>query len=385
MIMTNRFCFKHIHNAYFYYLLKESCCLSAKLILSILLLSVLCSCTWLQGLSTPKPQVIDLLLEQKNYNNVLAVVDAQLARSLDEPQKDYWLSVRERVTTESAIFQQEQVQRLTRLARRNEWQTANIEQDFLQQHLPSNEVLDNVFSEVNLQRQQYIDGLTLSLAKLEAQHLPKTLEFYERLYKANAEDVVALRRWQQEKEKRERLMVTVKMYAAIAEAEQQYAVALEHLRSIQRLEDSPEILSQIKRLRSLLLEQQKQKIARSNSSALSKSQQQQLLDYDAAMNQQQWLEAKTILTKMLKQRPGDKALLDEQQQLTESIGLEIERATALGEAYYSEGNIEYALTAWQAALPLDANNSHLLTNIERAQRILDKVKALKEGGANDIR
>jgi len=385
MIMTNSFSFKRVHNAYFYYPLKGFFCLSAKLILSILLLSILCSCTWLQGLSTPKPLAIDLLLEQKNYNEVLALVDIQLARSLEKTEKDYWLSVRERATLEASAFQLDKVQRLKRLARRNEWQTATIEQDFLQQNLPNNETLENVFADIDEQRQQYIDGLMLGLAKLEAQHLPKTLAFYERLYKANAEDVVALGRWQQEKEKRERLMVTVKMYAAMAEAEQQYAVALEHLHSIQRLEDSPEILSQIKRLRSLLLEQQKQTIARSNSSALSKSQQQQLLDYDAAMSQQQWLEAKTILTKMLKQRPGDKALLDEQQQLTESIGLEIERATALGEAYYSEGNIEYALTAWQAALPLDANNSHLLTNIERAQRILDKVKALKEGGANDIR
>ncbi len=385
MLTTNRFYFKLTHITGFYYRSKHACCLSVKLMQSVLLLSILCSCTWLQGLSTPKPQTIELLLEQKNYNEVLAVVDTQLARSLDEQERNYWVSVRDQASTESAVFQQEQIPRLKRLARRNEWQTANIEQDFLQRHLPNNEVLDSTFTEVDLQRQQYIDGLTLGLARLEAQHLPKTLRFYERLHKADAQDVVALRRWQQEKEKRDRLMVTVKTYAAIAETEQQYTLALEHWRSIQRLEDSPEILSQIKRLRSLLLEQQKQKVARSNSSALSKKQQQQLLDYDAAINQQQWLNAKNILTKMLKQRPGDKTLLNEQRQLTESIVLEIERATALGEAYYSEGNIEYALTAWQAALPLAPNDSHLLANIERAQRILDKVKALKEGGANDIR
>ena len=88
---------------------------------------------------------------------------------------------------------------------------------------------------------------------------------------------------------------------------------------------------------------------------------------------------------MLKQRPGDKALLDEQQRLADSLVIEVARATALGEAYYSEGNIEYALTAWQAALPLAPSDAQLLANIERAQRILDKVKTLREGGSNENR
>ena len=356
-----------------------------RFIVVTLLLTTLCSCTWLQGLSTPKPQQISLLLEQKNFNAVLVIVDTQLEKNLEQHDKDYWLAVREQASVEAATFQQEQLPRLKRLARRNEWQTVNIEQGFLRQHLPSNKVLDDLFTDVDQQRQQYIDELTLGLAKLEAQHLPQTLTFYERLYKANADDVVTLRRWQQEKDKRDRLIAMVKAYAAIAETEQAYSLALGHLRSIQRLEDSPAILSEIKRLRSLLLEQQKQQIVRSNSSALSQQQQQQLVDYDTAIEQQQWLIAKEILSAMLQQRPGDKALLDQQQQLNDSLLLEIERATALGEAYYSEGNIEYALTAWQAALPLAPNDSQLLANIERAQRILDKVKALKEGGTIDKR
>lgn len=356
-----------------------------KLMVAALLLTTLCSCSWLQGLSTPKPEAINLLLEQKNFNEVLAIVDTQLDRSLEAQDKDYWLAVREQATVEAAAFQQEQAKRLKRLARRNNWQAVNVEQDFLRQNLPFNKVLDDLFADVDQQRQRHIDDLTLGLAKLEAQHLPQTLRFYEHLYKVRAGDVVALKRWQHEKEKQDRLIAMVKTYAAIAEAEKEYSLALGHLRSIQRLEDSPVILNDIKRLRSLLLELQKQQIARSNSSALSQQQQQQLVDYHTAIEQQQWLVAKAILSAMLKQRPGDNALLDEQQQLSDSLLVEIERATALGEAYYSEGNIEDALTAWQAALPLAPNDSHLLANIERAQRILDKVKALKEGGTNDIR
>ncbi|MDB2410413.1 hypothetical protein N9W57_07315 [Pseudomonadales bacterium] len=63
----------------------------------------------------------------------------------------------------------------------------------------------------------------------------------------------------------------------------------------------------------------------------------------------------------------------------------MERATAQGEVYYSEGNIEAALIAWQAVLPLAPNDAQLLANIERAQRILDKVKTLKQGDPNENR
>ena len=157
------------------------------------------------------------------------------------------------------------------------------------------------------------------------------------------------------------------------------------MRSIQRLDDSAVILNQIKRLRTLLAEQQKQRVALSNSSQLSKKQQQQLLDYDEAIAQQQWFEAKAILAAMLKQRPGDKSLIDEQQRLADQLVSEVEQATAQGEVYYSEGNIEAALIAWQAVLPLAPKDAQLLANIERAQCILDKVKTLKQSDPNENR
>ena len=382
MLTINGFCFSRRCTRSLSGLLRF---IVVKLITVMCVLTLLCGCTWLKTLSTPKPQEIDALLSQRHYNEVLAVAEQQLARALDTEQKNYWQAIVQRVTTEAATFQQEQLPRLKRLARRNEWDKANIEQRFLQQHLPTNEALSELFTYVDSQRQQHIDSLTRSLAKLEAKHLPQTLRLYERLFQADPSDANALSRLQQERDKRDRLMMAVKTYAAMAEAEQEYGLALEYLRSIQRLEDSPEILSQIKRLRLLLAEQKKQQIARSNNSELSSRQQQQLLNYDTAINQQQWLEAKAILAAMLKQRPGDKDLLDEQQRLADSLVVEVARATALGEAYYSEGNIEYALSAWQAALPLAPSNAQLLANIERAQRILDKVKTLKQGGSNENR
>jgi hypothetical protein len=62
------------------------------------------------------------------------------------------------------------------------------------------------------------------------------------------------------------------------------------------------------------------------------------LDYDEVLAQQQWFEAKAILAAMLKQRPGDKSLIEEQQRLADQLVSEVERATAQGEVYYSEGN-----------------------------------------------
>ena len=344
----------------------------------------LSSCTWINALSTPKPKAIESLLAQRHYNEVLDIAGRQLSRSLSLEKASYWQSINDKATTEAAAFQQEQTQRLKRLARRNEWAKANVEQQFLQRHLPPNPQLSNLFILVDRQRRQHIDGLTRSLAKLEIKYLPQTLELYERLFEASPDDT-ALDFVRQERLKRDRIVLVVKDYAAEAEAQQQYGLALDYMRSIQRLDDSAVILNQIKRLRTLLAEQQKQRVALSNSSQLSKKQQQQLLDYDEAIAQQQWFEAKAILAAMLKQRPGDKSLIDEQQRLADQLVSEVEQAAAQAEVYYSEGNIEAALIAWQAVLPLAPKDAQLLANIERAQRILDKVKTLKQSDPNENR
>ena len=363
-------------------------CCSTKVMAEALLfvsLMILSSCTWINTFSTPKPKAIESLLAQRHYNEVLEITGRQLSRSLSAEQASYWQSIDDKATTEAAAFQQEQTQRLNRLARRNDWAKANVEQQFLQRHLPPNPQLSDLFIAVDRQRKQYIDGLTRSLAKLEIKYLPQTLKLYERLFEASPDDASALDHLQQERLKRDRIVLVVKDYAAKAEAQQQYGLALDYMRSIQRLDDSAVILNQIKRLRTLLAEQQKQRVALSNSSQLSKKQQQQLLDYDEALAQQQWFEAKAILAAMLKQRPGDKSLIEEQQRLADQLDSEVERATAQGEVYYSEGNIEAALIAWQAVLPLAPNDAQLLANIERAQRILDKVKTLKQGDPNENR
>lgn len=363
MLLTTRFVYRRL----------------GKLFAVALLVFLSSACTWLANLSVPAADKVDSLLEQHQYNSLLMLADTQLKKSLDPEQLSYWQSVSERSKSGAAQYQLDQLAAIKKMMRRNDWHQANTQVNLLKQHLPANDTLDQFLQKFDTERQSHIDALARSLVKLESKHLPQTLPLYERLFHADLENATALERLQRERDKRDRIIQAMQGYATQAERQQEYGLALNYIRTIQRFDDSPAVLADIKRLRALQAEQQKQIIASGKDKVLSKAEKQQLSDYGLALKDEQWLEAKDILDKMLKQRPGNGELLGQKTYLAEVFADEVAQAKELGESYYSTGNIEAALSIWNHALPMAPGDIQLTGNIERAQRILEKVKTLKEG------
>jgi len=106
--------------------------------------------------------------------------------------------------------------------------------------------------------------------------------------------------------------------------------------------------------------------------------QKQLNEYGRALVNEQWLQARAVLDALLKARPRDSELLGQDTYLKEVFAKQVDEAKKSGEQLYSSGEIEQALELWRAVLPMAPDDAQLTGNIERAQRILSKVKALKE-------
>ena len=349
-----------------------------KYFLLLLLVHLVQACVWLDNLSYNEEKIA-ALMEEQQFREVLAVATERSART-DEPDKQaYWQQVIEQASDGAQQYQQEQSVRLKQMMRRNDWAEANRTVVTLKQKLPPSEDLNDLLEAFESERQRYVGALSRSLVKLEAKHLPQTLSLYERLFKAEPENSAALTRLQQERDKRDRLIQAMSLYARDAESQQEYGLALNYVRTIQRFDDSERVLAEVKRLRGLLAEQQKQLADAGQSAVLSSEQKQQLAQYGVALSKEQWLTAKQLLDAMLKERPSDGELLGQQTYLAEVFSREVERAKELGESYYSTGNIERALAIWRAALPMAPDDGQLNGNIERAQRILNKVKTLKQG------
>ena len=353
--------------------------------LPLLLLQYLWACSVLASFTGASPEKIESLMQQHRYQAVLSLAAARLEKlpeNSDKPaaieKRAYWQSVSNKANAAATHYQSEKATELKQLLRRNEWDIANREVALLRENLPANPELDTLLLEFDSERQRYVDALSRSLVKLEAKHLPQTLSLYERLFKAEPENSGALTRLQQERDKRDRLIQAMSQYARKAEAQQEYGLALNYLRNIQRFEDSQPVLDQVKRLRSLLANQKKQQADSDKLRELSSAQKQQLVEYGEALNEEQWLRARLLLDDMLEQRPSDGELLGQQTYLNHVFSREVARAKELGESFYSTGSIEKALSIWNAALPMAPDDGQLKGNIERAQRILEKVKILKQ-------
>lgn len=355
-----------------------------KLPLLLLLILTLLSgygCSVINSFAVPNQQKITSMLEQHQYKNVLLVTEKQLAKQLEPDTLEYWQSIDQQVKTAAAEFEQSKASELKQLMRRNEWAQANKEIAFLNQNLPASESLDALFAEFDSERSGYLDALSRSLVKLEAKLLPQTLPLYERMFKAQPDNAAALTRLQQERDKRDRVLSSMRAYAEQAESQKEFGLALNYFRTIQRFDDSPQVLEDVKRLRGLLARQQKALIASDKLRELTTAQKQKLADYGAALSKQEWIAAKSLLDDMLKQRPSDGELLGQKTYLAEVFATEVTRAKELGESFYSTGNIEQALSIWKAALPMSPDDVQLTGNIERAERILEKVKTLKQSGS----
>jgi len=56
----------------------------------------------------------------------------------------------------------------------------------------------------------------------------------------------------------------------------------------------------------------------------------------------------------------------------------VNQGIELGRKLYSQGQVEQALAVWNKLRDLDPDNENLLSHIDRAERVLEKVKKLRE-------
>ena len=359
--------------------------------LSLVLLALLfTACSTLESLVTPKQVRAERLLEQQQYASVLAMsqqeveaLEARVARAAEPSAEllqrlEQWRALDASARSRANEYQAQAFADLKSMVERNQWLEANALVTRMSELLPASDALDNQLNTFQQRRASYTAALERALVMREIKSLPQTLSLYQRIYQADPDNAAAYERWQQERNKSERVVAAMLEYIEQAKQENEYGLALEYLRIIQRLEDTPDVLEHIKQARRQLAEQQRRRISgQDGEQVLTEKQQQQLNDYGAALTREDWLEARRVLDVMLSERPLDAELLSQNQYLQEVFAGEVASAKEVGERYYSSGRIEEALALWRAVLPMAPNDTQLGANIERAQRILDKLEALK--------
>ncbi len=86
--------------------------------------------------------------------------------------------------------------------------------------------------------------------------------------------------------------------------------------------------------------------------------------------------ARQHLSRLRQESPESPQLQPLQSQFQAQLDIRVENAIKRGNDLYSQGEIERAVTVWRDAKALDPGNAELTTNIARAEKLLENLRAL---------
>jgi tetratricopeptide (TPR) repeat protein len=116
----------------------------------------------------------------------------------------------------------------------------------------------------------------------------------------------------------------------------------------------------------------------SRSSQHTRGFQVQLERYRKTLTNDDLLTAQQQLNNLQRHYPANGELQLLAVELQVLIGTKVSTTVERGKLLYSQGEVQQALHLWQDVLPLDPDNAVLKHNIQRAQRVLENIKVLRE-------
>lgn len=96
------------------------------------------------------------------------------------------------------------------------------------------------------------------------------------------------------------------------------------------------------------------------------------------MTQPNFVAGIETLEKLLKISPDDEEVKKLLAELTSRQAAQVADLTTMGDNLYLEENIEQALAVWQAVIKLDPENQEVLSRIDRAHKVIEKMDQIKE-------
>lgn len=346
--------------------------------LLLLGLASACASNWQAYWPASSPERALALADRHHYVSALAVADRGLSRAGDDRELDNWRETRSAIESRAESYARESAREIDQLVMQDDWDNALERMDFFAKHLPANEENTRLLQSWVKSRNEQQSTLESAWLLLMSRQIPEALALAEKRV-AISPDAKAPRRelnWLQKQSSD----AYSALFVRFSEAEAQGAPdsALLYARALHRLQPSDQVSEAITRLQAaqaVAVASTPQQTQAAN--AAETTQYQGLLnEYGNALVNERWRDARATLDQLLAMRPREAELLGQDKHLKEIFQREIDAARSEGEQLYSAGEVEAALEAWRRAQELAGDDPQLQANIERAQRILDKVRAL---------
>lgn len=377
-------------------------------ILSIVVLTQILGCATLLPPSGTINEQIDFWLDRQEYGKALAIIAELHEHPVPEVSNPQLLE--DKVLAQAGRYEEQVIDAADKAAAKGDWRSAL---DLFQEALarfPDSEKL-------KAGQQQLIQWQETSLAKLQtdlliaqAESAYNELLISERVAATDPKDWFARHELENKIEEADKFANELAEYGRRALAQGDLELAKRTLPLAAKLSSASDIKIANARLQELLNEEAKrlrdeqQRIA---DEQLQKQQEQQkvvqkqvkkkqkkqlavveaqnqvqggqmLTDFKKACANASFSEARALREKLEKLNVDNPEFQELSKKLDNHIAEHVQTLTEAGTQHYSRQQYEQALQTWQEAQALDPQNVQLKAHVERAVRVLEKLKSLKQ-------
>lgn len=285
-------------------------------------------------------------------------------------------------------FEENTVQRVDSLKKADQWPAAEASLEEALDKLPHSEVLRKAEEQLRRDRAQRLEDIHRQMTLLKGQHLAAKAPLVQQAQQVDPGSVKT--RWESFRYQREADELSEELLACGESAldEAHYDLAESCLEMAASLTDGEAVQEQLARLkqrreedraRTAARREERQKAQRAARVARQQEEVEKLkARYRSLFDAGWWLAAKDILTQLRSEVPEDPEVQNWTSELQEVIRKQVERSIERGQALYTEGQLQEALSVWRSAAKLDPDNTVLQAHIARVERFLSKLKRLDD-------
>jgi len=342
--------------------------------LAVLAALSLSGCAFLDSLDSNLDQQVDSWMKQHEYARVINTIQYI---SPGNPNYGYLQKKRQQALSESRRYEQSEIARAMTLMERGDWHEAGKTLQNAMDKLPPSKTLEKTYRDFTAARDQHLNNLYCEMYRNKAEWLMMNRPVQEQLHKTQPDDGKVQRIFSQYDAD------TVQVYDELLDCGKHAAdrndlqLAMQTYKLASRLKTDKTLSTTLTRLQTTI--DRKQTDAQNGRGQTISQLGQNLLD-----KSKQALAAgdlKRAISHYEKIPDADKQLppvvaydADMNQRIHENVRQGIE----LGRKLYSQGQVDQALAVWKKLRDIDPDNENLLSHIERAERVLDKIKQLRK-------
>lgn len=327
---------------------------------------------------------IDQWVKEKQYGRALKALNSV------DPKDPHYLEAaekRKQVEVLAAAYEHDIRQQNNQRLKQGDWAGALDSYDDALDRLPDSVVLKDGLAQLHRKQSEELERLELKRLRTHGDWLKETLPIYRDIARVDPRNRYAQDRLDKMQREAEDVADNLAIHGNRALANNNLDKAENLLGLAADLSDAPAIQESLKQLHAKQVDaNQRERSARQKRLARQQAAEQRrqreikslLSRFDQAFNKREYSKARNYLRALAKANLATRRYRTLENKLDRAIEQESSRLFETGVNAYSRGKYSEAAKYWRQVLELQPNNKRAQENLERAERVINKLQQLKK-------